>query len=192
MLDLLTKSKIRRRIILQFIYNQHTEFYLSEVARLAKTSVGTAQRELNRLVDIDLITFKKKANLNIYALNKQFGLLREVESIVLKTIGIDVELKREMEGVENIVFAFLFGSYAKEGLKSDSDIDLFIIGEPEENLVFEIIQKVEEKINREINYYISDQKEFLLKKESSHFYNEIIGDCVLIAGDENEFRKFIE
>ena len=118
-------------------------------------------------------------------------MLQEIESIVLKTIGIEVELRNELASVKNIVFAFLFGSYAKEGLKSDSDIDLFIVGKPDDNQVFEIIQKAEEKISREINYYIAELKEFLLKKDSSQFYDEIVRDCILISGDENEFREFV-
>ena len=46
MLDLLGKSKIRKKIILTFVYNRGKEFYLSEIARMVKTSAGTAQREL--------------------------------------------------------------------------------------------------------------------------------------------------
>lgn len=66
MIDLLTNSKIRQRIILLFVYNQNKEFYLSEIAKIVRTSPGTAQRELNRLLRNDFIVFKKRANLNIY------------------------------------------------------------------------------------------------------------------------------
>jgi DNA-binding MarR family transcriptional regulator len=66
MIGLLTKSKIRQRMILLFLYNQNKEFYLSEIAKIAGTSPGTTQRELNRLLDNDFIIFKKKANLSIY------------------------------------------------------------------------------------------------------------------------------
>jgi predicted transcriptional regulator with HTH domain len=36
MLDILGKSKIRKRIILAFVYNHRKEFYLSEIARMVK------------------------------------------------------------------------------------------------------------------------------------------------------------
>lgn len=174
MLELFTKSKIRQRIILLFIYNQNEEFYLSEIAKRVKTSAGTAQRELNRLLCNDLIIFKKKANLNLYALNKNYSLLKEIESIVKKTFGIEIELKKGLSGVKNISFAFLFGSYVKDGFKSDSDIDLFIIGEVDEEQVFDAVQKVEENIGREINYHIINRKEFLQKKRTNYFYEEIV------------------
>jgi len=192
MLELFTKSKIRQRIILLFIYNQNEEFYLSEIAKRVKTSAGTAQRELNRLLRNDLIIFKKKANLNLYALNKSYSLLKEIESIVKKTFGIEIELKKGLSGVKNISFAFLFGSYVKDGFKSDSDIDLFIIGEVDEEQAFDAVQKVEENIGREINYHIINRKEFLQKKRTNYFYEEIVENFILLKGDEREFRRFIK
>lgn len=192
MLELFTKSKIRQRIILLFIYNQNEEFYLSEIAKRVKTSAGTAQRELNRLLRNDLIIFKKKANLNLYALNKNYSLLKEIESIVKKTFGIEIELKKGLSGVKNISFAFLFGSYVKDGFKSDSDIDLFIIGEVDEEQAFDAVQKVEENIGREINYHIINRKEFLQKKRTNYFYEEIVENFILLKGDEREFRRFIK
>lgn len=192
MLELLTKSKIRQRIILLFIYNQNEEFYLSEIAKKVKTSAGTAQRELNRLLRNDLIIFKKKANLNLYALNKNYSLLKEIESIVKKTFGIEIELKKGLSGVKNISFAFLFGSYVKDGFKSDSDIDLFIIGEVDEEQAFDAVQKVEENIGKEINYHIINREEFLQKKRTNYFYEEIVENFILLKGDEREFRRFIK
>ena len=158
MLSLLTKSAIRRKIILLFVYNQRKEFYLSEIARQIRTSPGTAQRELNKLLAADLISYKKKGNLNLYRLNTGYALLKEVTAIVRKTIGIEVTLKTELGQVNGISFAFIFGSYAKEGLRSDSDIDLYIIGRPKEDDVDHALKKVEDTVGREINYHIADEE----------------------------------
>jgi len=192
MLNLFTKSKIRKNIILLFLYNQNKEFYLSEIAGRVGTSAGTAQRELNKLLENDLLIFKKKANLSIYALNTRYSLLEEVESIVKKTMGIEVELTKELNKIKNISFAFLFGSYVNGGFKSDSDIDLFVIGKMDEDLVYEATQKVEKVTGREINYHIATQNEFSQKRKSNYFYNEIIKSYTLLVGNEREFKKFIK
>jgi len=192
MLDLLVKSKIRRNLILLFVYNKDKEFYLSEIANMVKTSAGTTQRELNKLLLSDFITFKKKANLSIYTLNKKYSLLKEVESIVRKTYGIEVELKKVLGRINDILFAFLFGSYVTGGLKSDSDIDLFVIGDVDEDQVFKVMQKVEKLIGREINYHIAKKSEFLMKKKKNYFYKEIVESSILLVGNEHDFKKFIE
>ena len=190
MLDIFTKSKIRQSIILLFLYNQHKEFYLSEIAKIVGTSAGTAQRELNKLLENDFIIFKKKANLSIYTLNTRYSLLDEVESIVKKTMGIEVELTKELKKLKNISYAFLFGSYVNGGFKSDSDIDLFVIGEVNDDQVYQAVQKVEETIRREINYHISTQSEF--SKKTEYFYKEIVKSYTLLVGDEHEFKKLIK
>jgi predicted nucleotidyltransferase len=192
MFELITKSKIRKRIVLLFIYNSEKEFYLSEIAKLVKTSVGTAQRELNKLLKADLIVFKKRANLSTYMLNKRYSLLKEIKSIVKKTFGIEVELKKELSKIPEILYAFLFGSYVKGDLKSDSDIDLFVIGETDEDHVYKAIQRVEELVGREINYHLSKENEFLEKKKTNSFYKDISKNYVLLIGNEKEFRKLIK
>ncbi len=190
MLELFTKSKIRQKIILLLIYNQNKEFYLSEIAKIVGTSAGTAQRELNKLLENDLIIFKKKANLSIYTLNTRYLLLEEVESIVKKTMGIEVELTKELKKLKNISYTFLFGSYVNGGFKSDSDIDLFVIGDVNDDQVYQAVQKVEETIRREINYHIATQSEF--SKKTEYFYKEIVKSYTLLVGDEREFKKLIK
>lgn len=192
MIDLLTKSKIRQRIILLFIYNQGKEFYLSEIAKEIHSSPGTTQRELEKLLRNDFLLFKKKANLSFYMLNKQYSLLEEVESIVKKTIGIEFMLKNRLVQIENIEFAFLYGSFVKGGMKSDSDIDLFIIGRVKEDPLFKAVEKIEKIIGREINYHLSGKEEFLKRKSQNYFLKDILTHTTLLVGDTNEFRKLTE
>ena len=192
MFELLTKSKIRKNIILLFVYNQRKEFYLSEIARKVNTSPGTAQRELNRLMAVDFVIFCKTANLNVYKLNLKHPLLGEIESIVQKTFGVEVELRAELSKIGQIRYAFLFGSYVKGGFKSDSDIDLYIIGDAEYEQVFDAIQRVEEKISREINYHVSSEDQFKEKVRQNNFHREIVKDFILLKGDENEFKRTVD
>jgi predicted nucleotidyltransferase len=154
-----------------------------------KTSPGTAQRELNRLLRNDFIVFKKKANLNFYFLNRHYSLINEIESIVKKTFGAEVELRKELSRIRGISYAFLFGSYVKGGFKSDSDIDLFVIGEMEEDGVFQAVQKVEGTIGREINYHIATCEEFLEKVKINYFHKDIAKNVMLLIGDADGFRR---
>ena len=168
MLDLITKSSIRRKIVLLFVYNQEKEFYLSEIARIVGTSAGTAKRELGRLLDADLVTFRKLGHLNMYRLNTRHPLLPEIVTIVRKTIGVEVELSRELAKVDGISFAFLFGSYAKGNLRSASDIDLYVVGTVDEDEIYRAVRSVEDQVGREVNYHIADAEEFAEKRKRGH------------------------
>jgi predicted nucleotidyltransferase len=188
-LDLLTKSSIRRKIILLFVYNQEKDFYLSEIARIVRTSAGTAQRELNRLKAMGFISFKKRGNLSLYRLNPGFSLLEEIEGIIRKTFGIEVELRNALRGLKDISFAFIFGSYAAGGLKSGSDIDLYIVGRPDEDDVYRAIQTVENKVGREINYHIASEDELTRKARTKSFMKNALAKPLMLLGSEDDLRK---
>lgn len=191
MLQLITKSKIRQRAILLLVYNPSKEFYINEIARLIKTSSGTAQRELEKLIEAGFLTKEKRANLMYYKLNGRSPILPDIKNIIDKTIGIEHILKKELAGLDTIEFAFLFGSYVKGGFDSDSDIDLYVIGDVTENELYNKIKKAGDGIKREINYHITTKEEFKKNLEKSFFHNEILKNYSLIIGDEQKFRKFI-
>ncbi len=192
MLDLITKSKIRQKIILLFNYSPQKSFYINEVARLVKTSAGTARRELERLVKSGFLAKDKQANLVYYKLNAENPLLPDLRSIIDKTIGLSFLLAKKLEKTAEIDFAFLFGSYAKGGFKSDSDIDLYVIGRIAEKELHKRLKKVEAAISRPINYHLSTRNEFKDKLKKSFFHQEILSKYILIIGAENEFRQFIK
>lgn len=189
MLNFLTKSAIRRKILLLFVYNKEKEFFLSEIARQVKTSAGTAQRELNRLRAIDFITFKKKGNLSLYRLNPAFPLLEEIEAIIRKTAGIEVELKNALQRVGDISFAFIFGSYAEGGMRSGSDIDLFLIGRPDEDEIYRVVTEVEDTVNREIHYHIMSEGEFAQRATTGSFVRNAAAEPLMLVGKKDDLRK---
>lgn len=192
MLDLITKSKIRQKIILLFVYNPDKDYYLHEIARLVGSSAGTTQRELERLAENGLLIQEKRGNSKYFKLNTNSAIFNDFKNIVDKTIGLENILKTTLEKAKNIDFAFLFGSYVKGDFGPDSDIDLYIIGNIEEKELHRLIKSVEEKIYREINYHLCDKKEFQEKMKESFFHQEILQNFIIIIGKENEFREFIK
>src|SRR3989339_1168957 len=100
MLDLITKSKIRQRIILLFINNKGKEYYINEIARLVNTTAGTTQRELNKLLQNDFVLHERKGNMVLFRLNETNPLFKEIEFIINKTIGIEGTLRLELQKIK--------------------------------------------------------------------------------------------
>jgi predicted nucleotidyltransferase len=191
MLDLLGKSKIRKRILLLFLYNQSQSYYIRQIARIVNTSGGTAQRELQRLVAHDLLVSTRQGNQRMYSLNRSNHVLPEIESIVARTIGIEHALAEAICTVPGIEFAFIFGSFAKDAFRSDSDIDLFVLGEVNEDILHQQCLHVEETVCHEINYHVSSVAEFSKDFRGSLFLQNSIADHVLVCGDEKKFKQLI-
>lgn len=189
MIDILFKSKIRQKILSRFFAGESRKFYINEMARLVNTTQGTCRRELNKLVDVGVLTTTKQGNLLYYQVNKQTPLYREFSAIIQKTIGIEAKLKSALQGFKGISYAFIFGSYAKREFKPESDIDVVIIGIVEEDSLIKVFKDVERAIGREINYHIYTEKEFRNKLRTDSFVKNIIKNHIMIKGDEIVFRE---
>jgi predicted nucleotidyltransferase len=189
MLDLISKSKIRQKIILLFINNKGNDYYINKIARLVNTSAGTTQRELKKLLQNGFLVYERKGNLVLFRLNETNPLLKEIESIINKTIGIEGSLRTELQKIKGLEYAFIFGSYAKGDFNAKSDVDLYILGDIDEDRLHKSLNKVEKLLHREVNPHISSLLEFKHKLRNSYFEKEILGKYILIAGEENEFIK---
>lgn len=187
MIDLLIQSKVRQKIIRLFLWNPKREFNLSEIASAVQTTPGTAKRELQKLLEIDLVYFKKKGNTSFFTLNSGNYFLKEIRGIMKKTFGIEDDIKQALVEINGIVFAFLFGAYVKRHFKTKSDIDLYIIGEVAKDKIQSAISPIKKFVGREINYHIASRKEFLAKKNEEPIKN-ILRCSLLILGDQNEFE----
>lgn len=189
MFDLISRSKIRQRILKILFTNPDKEFYLSEIAKKIDASVGNCQRELRKLVKTGVLTSHRKANLRIYSVDKRSPFYEDLQNIINKTIGVEGELRKTVRRISGVKFAFIFGSYVRGKLSSTSDIDLFIIGEINENELIKKLRKSEKTIGREINYHIYSEKEFRKKIKESSFLQNIIRDYILLTNNQDEFKR---
>jgi len=191
MFDIITKSKIRKSILLLFVYNQGKGYYINEIARMVKTSSGTAARELDKLAAGGFLKKEKEGNRAYFVVNKESNIAHDVRSLVDKTIGVEYILKKELGGLKGLRFSFVFGSYAQGGMKADSDIDVYIIGNVDEDELHAKMMGAEKYIHREINYHIATLNEFCEKLKTSFFHKKVAEKYVMLTGDEREFKKII-
>jgi len=208
-MDFFNKSKIRARILTLFFSNENSEFYLSDIAKRAGTSGGTCQRELEKLTKMGVLEKYKKYNLSFYKTNSSSPYFREIKALFNKTIGIPGIIKKTLTEIEGIEFAFIFGSYARSGanegdgfhsrsnastrdsINSESDIDLFIVGNPSELALLQKIKEAEELIGREIDYSIYSLTEFEKGLKSNPFVKETVKNFILLKGNEDEFKGLL-
>ena len=187
----LTKSKTREKIIRLFFSDIEKEYYLRELERILDIPVGNIRRELLNLEKSGLFKRSKKGNLVYYSVNKSSPIFEEFRKIVFKTIGAEGLIRKALAKVENIKIAFIFGSYAKEEEDYFSDIDLMIIGNPNENELVAKISRIEKKIGREINYYIFSHLDWdkKIKEKNSFIENISAQPKIFLIGDQNDLSR---
>ena len=184
-------SPLREKIFSYFFTNPHSKLYLRETARILNVDPGNLSKEMIALEKERIFSSEKRGSLKIYFLNSNHPLYPELKRIVEKTWGAEGRLKEVLKSIAGIEIAFIFGSFAAKKQDSWSDIDLFIIGNPDEDAFVGKISKIENFLSREINYNIFSPREFRKRMaEREVFLKEIMKKPkIFIIGNKNELEK---
>ncbi|KKL88131.1 hypothetical protein LCGC14_1927760 [marine sediment metagenome] len=193
MIDLFNihKSKLRRDLFRLYFNHPEKEYYIRELARILERPPAYVRRELMILQKSGLFTSEMKGNQKYFKLNDQYPLYKEIKSIISKTLGIEKSLRNIIEDTANIEMAFVFGSFAKGEEDMLSDIDMMIIGNPDEDEFIEKVSKLETEISREINYHIYSQNDFegRIREEEPFINNVIKSDKIFLKGAEDDLQR---
>jgi predicted nucleotidyltransferase len=176
----LSKSAVKRELLTLFFLNPERQYYLRETERMINRSAGSIRRELLKLVEDGILTTEKKGNLLYYGINKKYPLISELKSIIKKTLLVENILKQEITKHDKISTAFIYGSFAKDNMNKDSDIDIMIVGEPDPREITKAVMSLEKKLNKEINVSIYSKSEFHRKKvENSQFIKDVLSNKII-------------
>ncbi|MBN2014434.1 MAG: nucleotidyltransferase domain-containing protein [Candidatus Altiarchaeota archaeon] len=170
MIEHIITSKTRVKLLTLFLTNPENEYYLRDTARKLKENTNAVRRELKNLEKAGIIKSRKQGNIRYYTADKKNPIHEELKKIILKTTAIGDEIKKELKKIGNIEQAFIYGSYAKNQETKKSDIDLMIIGDADQDRLSEIIRRLEDQLNREINYSTYSKKEFETRKQQKDPY----------------------
>ncbi len=187
-------TKNRAELLRLFLTNPEQSFYIQEIGRILGKKPGIFQRTLNNMEKEGILISEYRANARYFKANKTYPLYKELKSIVFKTVGVTGSLKESLKKVGNINFSFIYGSYAKAKENYLSDIDFVVIGNPNEDSLIKELNKLEEVLNREINYKLYSLKDLKKEiKEKEPFLSEILRDKkIMIIGEENELREILK
>ena len=180
-------SQVRAEIFRLLFGDDKISIHLRDLQRQSGLSIGTIQKEIAHLKELDLVTSERDGNRLYYTANANHPLYKEICGLVEKTSGIAERLKETLRSIKGIECAFIFGSYAKDEEKSHSDIDLIVIGNVGLRTLSSVFKNLTEQTQREINPHVYSKKSWKEKmKKKDHFIKSIIAEKkIFLIGDEN-------
>ncbi|MFA5108239.1 MAG: nucleotidyltransferase domain-containing protein [Candidatus Micrarchaeia archaeon] len=187
MLNLILRSKAEVKVLSVILFQDG--LHLREIARQANISPFEARREILILQKAGLLNLTKRGNQTLATINKNCPYLSEIKSLYLKTDGIFAMLKNNLIKILQIRYAIIYGSMARGEENEKSDLDLLIIGTPDEKELAKSISKLQWKTTREINYNLWSEDE-LAEKVGSSFLSQIVKEKkVFLIGEESKFSR---
>lgn len=189
---LLLFGKTRRAILTLLLENPGRDYYMGEIAKSFGWVPGAIQRELAQLVEVGIITRRKRGLQVFFQANSECSIYLELRNIVTKTSGLILSIQTALLPFKDQVrVAAVFGSYAAGQQSPKSDVDLLIVGDVEYTDVIAALAPVEDRAGREINPTVYSPQEFNSKRAKHNPFIETIvsGPRIGLIGRLDDARR---
>lgn len=186
----LTRSRLRQKILSYYFTNPTKDLYLRQAASMLGEDPGNLSKEFTKLEKEGVFIAEMQGNQKHFCLNKKYPLYNELKSILFKTVGVEGCLKKIIKNLKDVDLSFIYGSYAANKENASSDVDLLIVGSPDEDKLLHEIDSAENLLGREINYNVYSAKEFKrrLKTKDSFITNILKRPKIILKGELDAVR----
>jgi len=182
-------------VLCLFLIKPDTRYYQREIVEITGHSLLQVQHSLERIKQADLISYQKSGNRLYYQAKRTHPAFIDLQQAFLKTDALAYSLKRALEPLKNkLQLAFVFGSLAKGSATSESDIDLFLLGDMSLKAVSAAMTDVTDTLNREFNPVIMSKADYKQRfSEKNRFAIELMDTPkIWLKGTQDELRAMVD
>lgn len=135
--------------------------HLRELERRIGVNSRHLMRELHSLRDAGILVSNQVGRQVIYRLNPECPIYDELRAIVRKTAGLVSVLRDALAPfVDRIELAYVYGSHARGEERSDSDVDLLVVGDVSLKELSSPLVKAGETLRRVVNPTVYRPEEY--------------------------------
>ncbi len=188
--------------VLGLLYAQPARsFYTNEILRSTGMGVATIKRELDRMVQADILSFQKNGNQNHYQANPCCAIYTELLSIVRKTSGIGDVLETTLQPLlDKIEVALVYGPHAANVTQTKQAINLLVISQSiNEYQLMSLLGHAEDRLAHAIQLNVINPPQASITQAEKHNGMGITGQLlpsqmmhkpkIWIKGVQSDLRK---
>lgn len=159
------RSKITIKVLRYFLLNRKESRYVNELANFLQVDPGNLFRKLKELEGEGILISEVRGNQRYFKLNKKYPLLSELDHLFRAKYGIEEALKKKLSKLKGLQAGYIFGSFAKNTIQQESDIDLLLVGNHSSLEAKKLISPLSKELQREINIVDFSPAEFEKRKK---------------------------
>jgi predicted nucleotidyltransferase len=153
----LLRSRLQAEILTLVLLGPGQEWSLTGLASRTGASVSSVQREITRAEEAGVVRSRRLGNARLVEAAES-PLTGPLTELLLRSFGPRQVLAEELEHVEGVEQAYLFGSWAAryggEAGRPPADLDLLVIGSPDRDELDDAAQRATGRLAREVNVTI--------------------------------------
>lgn len=162
-LENLIQSKVKRKLLKLFLFNKNMKYHTRELSRVIDEPISAVQRELKKLVKLQIIIKFPEGNMVNYFVNTQNPFYPELKSLLMKTITEPKDYFKLLVKTKSLHKVALFGTTVKQPMDFSEPVNLLVVGELDQDILTEYLKTIMELFNRDyaLLYYSPNEFEKL-------------------------------
>jgi predicted nucleotidyltransferase len=185
-------GRTRRRVLAWLFGHPQERFYLRQIVRQSGAAHGAVQRELQMLVEAGILRRTVEGRHVYFQANRESPIFAELKALLLKTAGLVDVIREALAPIADRVHAaFVFGSAARGELRSNSDVDVLVVGDVSFPAVADALAGAQTRLGRDVNPTVYPPAEFRKKiRARHHFLTTVLQEPRLFAlGGPDELAR---
>ena len=193
MLKDLFVSEVRLRVLSLMLTRPQEQYHVRAIVRAVDAEINAVRRELAKLEGMGLLRKRQSGNRLYYTADTSHLYYSELLALISKEEGVGKMIIKNAKELGSIKFAVLSKAFLKGRKSSVLDVDLFMVGDLNLDYLKRVIASAEREMNREINYSVMSEEDFMFRKrKNDHFVAKILTQSrTMLIGDEEEFCSVV-
>ena len=186
-------SRSVQEILTALLLEREKPWYFRDLAKRLARTPSTLQRPLESLVQAGILKKWTEGNRVYFAADQECPLLPELRSLLTKTVGlVDVLCDVLRPHEKSIPVAFVYGSVARGQERSESDVDLLVIGRTTLADLSPALAKAEIRLGRAVHVTIYSPGDFAEKlARKNHFLRSVLAkEKIFVIGTAHDLEGF--
>ena len=193
MLKDLFVSEVRLKILKLTLTRPEEQFHVRAIVRAVKAEINAVRRELAKLEGMGLLRKRQSGNRIYYKADTSHIYYSELLAMVSKEDGVGGLILKNAKDLGTIKFAMVATAFLKGRKSSVLDVDLFLVGDFELDVLKRVVTMGEREMGVEINYSVMTEEDFTFRKrKNDHFISKVLTQSrTMLIGDEEEFCSVV-
>lgn len=190
MLNDLIVSEVRVNILKLFFSVGAQDFYhVRDITRRVGTEINAVRRELLRLTRAGVLKKEPRGNRLYYRIREMCPYISDLTTLVNKDTGLCAALINDLDKLGIVKLIILSKLFLYGRVPSAQDVDLLVVGKPDQERLAKIVKEEEKRLGREINYSILTESEFEFRKgrKDPFLLNILLSPRIVVFGDELKY-----
>lgn len=182
------RSDSQLRLLALLILDPERSKTAAELEKAIGLPPASVNRELRRATEAGILVRDESNRPHRYSAATASPLFEPLAALLERTVGVEVRLRRELEGMPGIEAAAIHGSWAAGPVRPDSDVDLLVLGDVDGSELRPKLRRLGRELGRRIDLTLMDREELRERYRSGEgFVRRMLdGPLTLLTGDVRE------